>query len=37
MELVRNFLEEGRVELVSIETKEACAEKSAVEMEMSSV
>lgn len=31
MELMRNFLEETRVELVSIETKEAWAETSAVE------
>lgn len=31
MELMRNFLEETRVELVSIETKEAWAEMSAVE------
>lgn len=31
MELMRNFLEETRVELVSIETKEAWAEMSTVE------
>lgn len=31
MELMRNFLEETRVELVSIETKEAWAETSAVD------
>lgn len=35
MELMRIFLEEARVELVYIETEEAWAEKSAVEMEMS--